>query len=173
MSAFIFPSPNEYPPYFETYFGKLDPAQDIFQFLEEQKKRVLALLKSWNGEQLSYAYAEGKWTRAELINHIIDTERIFGYRALCIARNEKISLPGYDHDAYVQESFANTKSVEQLIAEYETVRNATLSLFKGFANEALSKIGIANGLEISARAILYIMAGHEVHHLQVLEEKYI
>jgi len=166
------PTPAEYPPYYEQYISKVSSTKDILAQLKKQETLVLDLISSLSDEQLIYAYDEGKWTIAELLNHLIDTERIFTYRALSIARGEEGSLPGYNHDAYVQTSFANAKSKMQLKEEYETNRKSTIALFRGFENERVDIMGEANGLKISVRSILYIIAGHEVHHLQVLKEKY-
>lgn len=167
------PTAAEYPPYFEQYIAKVKNSNDILAQLKKQENIVLDLITALSDKQMNYAYEEGKWSVAELLNHLIDTERIFSFRALSLARGEAASLPGFDDDAYVQSSFANAKSKIQLKEEYSTNRKSTIALFRGFENECVDIMGEANGLKISVRAILYIIAGHEVHHLQVLNEKYL
>ena len=168
-----FPTKDEYPPYFEQYLAKVVDTRDIIAQLKRQQKDMLELISSLSEDQLNYAYAEGKWTIKELITHIIDTERIFSYRALSFARGEKNSLLGFDHDDYVRQSYANEKSKFQLKEEYETNRQATIELFRGFEDNCVSRMGTANGLQMSVRALLYIVVGHELHHFQVLQERYL
>lgn len=167
------PLEDEYPLYFEQYIAKVSGSKDILAQLKKQQTMMLDLLSAIKEEKLNSAYAEGKWTIKELINHIVDTERIFTFRALSFARGEQGSLPGFNHDSYVQNSKAYLKSKMQLKEEYEATRNSTIALFRGFENSCVDKVGTANGLQMSVRAILYIVAGHEVHHLQVLRDKYL
>ena len=166
------PTEDEYPPYFEQYIAKGKGTKDVLSELKKQQAFVLDLISSLSDEKLNYAYANGKWTIKEVLNHLIDTERIFTFRALSFARGEKNSLMGFDHDMYVQESFASSKSKTQLKEEYETNRKSTIALFCGFEDECVDRMGEANGLQMSVRAILYIIAGHELHHLNVISEKY-
>ncbi len=167
------PTEKEYPPYYEQYIAKVKNTKDILAQLKKQQTFVLNLISSLSEEKLNQAYEEGKWTIKQLLNHIIDTERIFAFRALSFARGEQNTLLGYDHNKYVEESFANDKSKMQLKEEYETNRKSTIALFRGFEDSCVDRIGVANELPMSVRAILYIIAGHELHHLNVLSDKYL
>lgn len=173
MPYSVYPKKEEYPEYFEQYIAKTMDSKDILAQLKKQQTVVLDLITSLDEKQLIHAYESGKWTVKEVLSHIIDTERIFSFRALSFARGESNSLPGYDHNTYVTNSFADSKSKMQLMEEYETNRRSTIALFRGFDNEAVNRMGHANGLELSVRAILYIIAGHELHHLSVISDKYL
>ena len=120
-----------------------------------------------------FRYAEGKWTIKDIILHLIDAERIFAYRALRIARNDNTALPGFEENDYVVAANANNREYESLLAEYETVRNATISLFETFSSEDLLRLGTASNNSVSVRAIGYIMLGHELHHKNVILERYL
>jgi hypothetical protein len=124
-------------------------------------------------EKHSFAYAVGKWTLKELIQHIIDTERIFCYRALCFSRNDKTSLPGFDQDLFIEAGNANERSYEALLDETAAVRTATISLFKSFSDEALERVGVGSGNSMSVRAAGLIISGHQNHHVQIAEERYL
>jgi hypothetical protein len=131
------------------------------------------LFSSLEPQQLNYRYAPGKWSLLELLRHMIDTERVMSYRALCIARGEQQALPGFDENLYAQNAAQSIGSFPDTLKEYQLIREANLLLFSTFNEESLSRIGNANGKEISARAILFVMAGHERHHLQVIGERYL
>lgn len=167
------PALDEYPPYYQAYIAKVIGAKDILAQLKKQQTLVIDMINTLSEEKLNYAYAEGKWTIKELLIHIIDTERIMTFRALSFARGEKNEIAGYDHDNYVKESYATTKSSMQLKEEYETNRKATIALFRGFDDKCVDRKGVANGQTISVRGLLYIIAGHELHHLQMLKELYL
>lgn len=167
------PHTDEYAPYYEKYISKVKDTKDIFAQLKKQQTLVMDLLNSFKENQLDETYQEGKWTIKQLLLHVIDTERIFSYRALCIARGETISLPGYDQDLYAEKSLISSKTKAQLKEEYDTNRRATIALFRGFDDAVPEYVGTANNQKISVRAILFILAGHELHHLQVLKERYL
>ncbi len=124
-------------------------------------------------DKFDYRYAEGKWTIKEIIQHIIDTERIFAYRALRISRNDKTPLPGFDENEYVDNTNANERSIQDLLTEMAVVRQASLSLFKSFSPEQLLRIGKASDNKISVRAIGFIIIGHQKHHQKIFEERYL
>ncbi len=130
------------------------------------------LILSLPKKKHEYRYAEGKWTIKEIIQHLIDTERIFCYRALCFARAETTPLPGYEENDYAANSFANNRDIDSLLDEFDQVRSCTLSLFKSFDKTVYEKTGISNGHPLSVRAIAYILAGHELHHMNVIRERY-
>lgn len=163
---------GEYNPYYQTYVSKTKGIT-LKDGLHSNLATVVLFLNSIPKEKHEYCYAEGKWTIKELVQHIIDTERIFAYRALRIARQDKTPLPGFEQDDYVAHSKANIRSFESLLNEYKVVRQATIALFNNFDNEALLNIGTASNSPISVRALGFIIIGHENHHCQVIKERYL
>lgn len=163
------PQPNEYPAWGETYISKVD--SDIFEILEEQVFSIPALFEA-NKEKENFAYAEGKWTLKEMLGHIIDCERIFAYRITAFARNEKQHLPGFDEDDYVSNARFDARDYEDMIEEFAALRKANLHLFRSLNEGELNRIGTASGREINVRSILFIAAGHIIHHVGVLKERY-
>lgn len=163
---------TDYPDYYQQYIQLL-PNEDLLSLLNSQKEEKIRFLKSLKTGDMSFRYAEGKWTVAEVIQHEIDTERIFQYRALCISRNDKTSLPGYEQDAYVPASKANNRSISEFITEYESVRNSGILLFSSFDDDMLKRLGYSNGYDLSAGAAGFIIAGHEKHHLKLFKSNYL
>ncbi|MEO6902687.1 MAG: DinB family protein [Bacteroidia bacterium] len=166
------PNPTEYASYYDGYV-KLVPHENILEVLNEQVIYLKSVLSSVEVNKESYRYAPDKWTIKEVVGHMVDTERIMAYRALCVARGEKNALPGYDDKEYVANANFNTTSLAALTNHFELVRAANLALFNTFDEEAFSKIGSANKSDISVRALLFIIAGHTLHHLNVINEKYL
>jgi DinB superfamily len=165
------PQPGEYAPYYEKYVS-LVPDQDILATLEKQSTETVELLSARAEAEGGLCYAPGKWSVKEVLGHVIDTERIFSYRALRIARNDKTPIEGYEQDDYVKYGPFGKCSLAALIEEFTSVRKATLSLFRGLDEAAWVRRGVANNSEVSVRAIAYIIAGHELHHRRILQEKY-
>ncbi|KLT64566.1 DinB family protein [Pedobacter sp. BMA] len=163
------PQPNEYPIWGETYISKVD--REIFEILTEQITTLPALFER-NAEKADYAYAEGKWTLKEMLGHIIDTERVFAYRITCFARNEAQPLPGFDEDAYVLNARFATRDLKDLIEEFASLRKANLFLFRSLNEDELNRKGIASGREINVKSILFIAAGHVIHHVGILKDRY-
>ncbi|CAI8168193.1 MAG: Uncharacterised protein [Polaribacter sp. SA4-10] len=165
---------NEYSPYFDQYI-QLIPVQNssIIECLERSQIDFDTILRNISIDKQDYAYANDKWTLKELIQHIIDTERIFCYRALCFARNDKSSLPGFDHDLFVVNGNANQLNYFDLLDEMATLRKSTIQLFTSFSDEVLLRSGIASENEISVRALGYLFSGHQMHHLNIVRERYI
>lgn len=163
---------SEYNPFYHTYVMALGNV-DLLDELKQGKQDMLSLLEEIPEERLTYAYAEGKWTVAEALVHMFDTERIFQYRALCIARNDKSEFPGFDQDAYVPVSNANKRSKRELIDEYVAVRDSSITLFASLDEEALKRVGAASGSKISVRALGFITSGHQAHHIRILRERYL
>lgn len=163
------PQPNEYPAWGETYIGKVD--SDIFEILEEQVFSIPALFEA-NKEKENFAYADGKWTLKEMLGHIIDCERIFAYRITAFARNEKQHLPGFEEDDYVLNARFDERNYEDMIEEFVALRKANLYLFRSLNEEELNRVGTASEREISVKSILFIVAGHIIHHVGVLKERY-
>jgi uncharacterized damage-inducible protein DinB len=167
------PKEGEYPAYAIMYM-KLVPDDGLLvkhlrAGFDNMRKLVLALPQ----DKLLYRYAKNKWTIKEVLVHIIDDERIYAYRALCFARNEKTPLPGFEQDDYIKFSNANDRSIENIMREYEAVRNATIALYEGFDETALLREGMANNNKATVRALGYHIAGHELHHMNIIKEKYL
>lgn len=165
------PQPTEYNDYYQGYI-ELVSERNVIQQLTQQGQQVFSLIRQLNEEQAAHRYAKRKWSVQEVIGHLIDTERVMAYRALCIARGEEQSLPGFDQDDYVTEANFSERSLQNLSTEYDAQRNANVRLFSSFNAERIEQVGTADGSNISVRALAYIIAGHERHHLNVLDEKY-
>ena len=166
------PDTNEFAPYYGKYIG-LVPDGSIVPFLKNQMATTLDYLRSIPSEKWTYAYEPGKWTLAESWIHVIDTERIFAYRALRIGRGDKTALPGFDQDEYVPNSDANNRTAASIIAEFEAVRAATLSFFEHCTDQMWTEIGQASNNPVSTRALAFIIAGHVEHHIKITNERYL
>ena len=163
---------NEYNPYYQTYVDKAGNLP-LGQLLRKNGSVVAGFLEAIPSEKHEYNYQEGKWTVKEIVQHMIDVERVFTYRGLCIARRDKSLLPGFDQDDYAVASGANARSMSDLIKEYKAVRMATIVLFESFTKEMLLEVGTASGSQLSARATAFIVVGHENHHCSVIRERYL
>ena len=165
-------SKTEYNPYYDRYIEK-SGSVSLKSGLKDNGDATIAFLESIPEGKLEYRYEEGKWTIKEIIQHIIDTERIFTYRALCIARGDKSLFPGYDQDEYAASCEANKRSMVSLMNEYKAVRLASIILFDSFSEDMLSRIGTASNSNLSPRAVAFITIGHENHHCEVIKERYL
>ncbi len=165
-------SKNEHDPYYSRYLQLVDDETNLIESFEKGLEEYLNFYQNIPVEKLHYSYAEGKWTPKEVLQHIIDTERIFCYRALRIARKDYTKLPGFDQDLYVPNSYANLKSLDQLLDEYTSLKRANISLYKGFPQESLKYIGKVSNSEVSVRVIPFILTGHEKHHINLFRERY-
>jgi len=163
---------GEYAPYYQTYIN-LVPDGDILKILEEQLSETTSLLVGISDEQALFRYAPGKWSVKEVLGHIADTERIMSYRLLSIARGETAALPGYDDMLYVQNAKFESQSMDELLQNFSAIRKSTIHLLKSLSQEALLRRGNANGFEVSARAIAFIIAGHERHHRNIVRDRYL
>ncbi|MFT5257118.1 MAG: putative damage-inducible protein DinB [Arenicella sp.] len=165
---------TEYTPYFEQYL-KLVGFGDktIIENLESSQVAFEKVLRDIPEEKQAFSYAPGKWTIKELIQHIIDTERIFSFRALSFARNDKTAMPGYDHDAFVVNDNANERDYYDLLDEMKVLRTSSIQLFKSFSEEALLRMGVASNNKMSVRALGYLFSGHQIHHLNIVKERYL
>lgn len=166
------PDPSEMTSYQRSY-ADLVPEGDLLSVLEKNSKEVVQLLSPLSPEKLKYRYAEGKWSIPQLLVHVMDAERIFSYRILCIARGDKTPLPGFEEDDYARNSNADERAFSEVLEEYINVRKATISLLKSLNDSLLSNTGISNTKKVSVRTLCYILAGHEIHHVNVLKEKYL
>lgn len=167
------PEEGEYAPYTIRYIGLLPDDGLVLQHLEHNLTATSDFILSLPEEKLTSRYAEGKWTIKEILAHVVDDERIYAYRALRFARNDKTELPGFDQDDYAVHSGANERDIKDILREFATVRKATISLFEGFSREALVRRGVADGKVMSVRAAAYHIAGHEIRHLNIIRERYL
>lgn len=160
-------------PEFYHKYVRLVNETEVVEALENNTKDTLPFLKNIPEEKWNYRYADGKWSIKEMIQHCTDAERIFSYRALCIARGEKVNLPGFDENSYAAATDADRRSKEELLLEFETVRKATISLYGSFTGEQLLRTGTANNKPIGVNSIGFITVGHLMHHLNILQERYL
>jgi hypothetical protein len=166
------PDSSEYNSYYQPYVKEV-PDGDLLATLESQRNATAAVLAGISDKQAAYRYAEGKWSIREVIGHISDAERVFSYRALRIARGDTIELPGFDENAWMPMAGFEGRSMADVADELQAVRDATLALFRSFGADAWRRIGSASGHPVSARALAWIVAGHERHHLRILAERYV
>jgi hypothetical protein len=165
------PIPGTFAAYHEAYISKVS-GRDPLRLLESQVLDFKVLLSEVPDEKEDFRYADGKWSVKEVVGHMIDTERVMAYRAMCVARGEKQPLPGFEENDYVAVANFGRRSLYDLGHEFGFVREATISLFKSFSAEDLDRVGTANNKPVSPRALLYIIAGHHIHHEAVLRERY-
>jgi uncharacterized damage-inducible protein DinB len=166
------PEATEYAPYYGRYVSLVQDG-DILATLHAQLDETLTLLSNISESQAEMRYAPGKWSIKELIGHVIDTERIFGYRALRFARNDQTPLPGFEQDDYARNASVDDYPLRDLAGEFSYVRQSNLCLFRHLSPEAWQRSGTASGNQVSVRALAYIIAGHELHHRAILREKYL
>lgn len=166
------PLPASYPEYFDRYI-KLVPGEVLLESMKAQQGIIDKFFEKITEEKSLYHYAEGKWTIKELLQHIIDAERIFVYRALCIARKEKKSLTAFDENEYAANSHANHRTWNSLCTELKSVRNTTICLFESFTDDMIDSSGLSNELPVTVKALGFITLGHLYHHKQIIEERYL
>jgi uncharacterized damage-inducible protein DinB len=167
------PNPGEYSPHAIAYISLLPDDRRVLEHMQNNFEIVKSLILTLPADKLYYRYAPGKWSMKEVLVHIVDDERIYAYRTLRIARNDKTPLPGFEQDDYVPYSKADERSVESILAEYAAVRTSTILLFDSFNDDDLLRIGFANNSPMSVRAAAYHIAGHEMHHLNLTRERYL
>jgi uncharacterized damage-inducible protein DinB len=167
------PKEGEYPAYAIMYMKLVPDDGLLLKHLRDGFNSIQKLILPLPEEKLLYRYATNKWTIKEVLVHLIDDERIYAYRALCFARNEKTPLPGFEQDDYIAASNANDRSLKNILQEYEAVRNATIALYEGLDDGALVRSGIANNNKATVRALGYHIVGHEFHHVNIIKEKYL
>ena len=167
--------PGDYPAYAEMYMKLLPDDGKILSHLKDNFLQVKAFMYHLPAEKLLHRYLPGKWSIKEILIHIIDDERIFAYRALRFARNEKQNLVGFDQDAYAIYSKADERELDNVFEEYEAVRQATIALFNGLPEDSFERMGKGTGDHNNAtvRALLFHIAGHELHHFNFIKEKYL
>lgn len=163
---------QHYPVYYQSYIDKVPEGNliDLLEFSLNESFKSLVMIPEDKG---NYAYEEGKWTIKQILQHVIDTERIFNYRALAFARGEKNEIMGFDHNAYADHGKAENRSIKSLLEEWKRLRASTIDLFKSFSEAQLEIKGKANGKELEVKQIGYVIIGHEMHHVSVIEQKYL
>lgn len=166
------PIAGTYPPYFDRYIS-LVKEDELLQAFAEQEKKLEGYFESINETLTEKGYAEGKWSLKDLLQHIIDCERIFNFRSLCFARGEKQSLPGFDEDPYAALAHANNRSWKSLCDEYKALRKSTVMMYESFNNDDLVREGNANNKTSTALAFGFTSVGHVYHHVNIMNERYL
>lgn len=166
------PEVGEYIPFQKKYIDLVE-GTNLLGTLQTSLAETQALVRGLSEEKLLYRYADGKWNIKEVLLHIIDAERIFTYRALRFARQDSTPLPGFDENTYVPASGASFRSIDNLLEEFTSVRASTITLFKNFTPEMFRTIGTASNNPMSARTMAYVTAGHEIHHRNIIKERYL
>ena len=166
------PTENDYPKYYDQYI-KLTKGKNIEELIFNHSQSIISAINDLPNEMGDFAYAENKWTIKELLQHCIDTERIFVYRALRFSRKDNQALLGFEEDDYAKNSMANTRNLQQIKNEFIALRNSSNLFFASLTNEQLQQIGIASSKQINVNAIVFICFGHLIHHINILQERYI
>ena len=166
------PEPSEYAPYYGRYIERV-PDGPIVDILRTQVRGTLELLRALPEAKGAHSYAPGKWSIKQVVGHVIDAERVFGYRALRFGRSDATQLPGFEQGDYARAGGFAARSLRHLTEELEAVRRATVLLYEGFGEEDWSRKGIASANPVTVRALAYIIAGHELHHVKILKEQYL
>ena len=165
------PATSEYNPYYQKYVAGV-PEGDLLETLQQQGAETVRLLRGITDEKSQYAYAPGKWTIREAVGHVTDAERVFTYRALAFARGDESPLPSFDENRWAEVSNATHRSIEDHVDDFIAVRASTLALFRGFTPADFARAGTASGNRVTVRALAWIIAGHERHHVTILRERY-
>jgi len=166
------PKPGEYAPYAVVYVNLFAEGSDMFAILEDSLKGAIQLVRSIPADKLDQPFAPGEWTVKEILSHIMDTERVFTYRALRFARSDPAELFPVDQDLYVLNSGVKGRAIEDILQEYESIRKATLTLFKSFDETSLKRVGKVSGNPTTVAAMVWLTAGHEAHHLNSIRQNY-
>ncbi len=166
------PDASEYKPYYDQYVQRV-PDGPIVPQLESQIGVTMALLRALSEAQAERRYAPGKWSVKEVIGHVIDAERVFAYRALRVGRNDPTPLASFDQDLFVANAHSDRRTLADLLDEFASVRQATVTLFRSLDAEALLRRGTASDATITPRALGFIIAGHELHHIAIVQERYL
>jgi len=165
--------PDEYAPYQEAYIKLVDDNYSLFEELEISVHNLIHFVREIPMDKYDYRYAEGKWVIKDILQHIIDSERIFAYRALRFSRGDETSLPGFDENLYAANADGDNRSINDLLTEMSAVRHANIMMFKSFSEEALLRKGVGSGYTVSVRAFGFLMIGHQNHHIKIFKERYL
>ena len=166
------PAEGEFAPYYGRYIGQV-PSGDVIETLRSQFRETVALLRGIEPSRTTTGYAPGKWSIRDVVLHMADTERVMGYRALRIARGDTTPLASFDENSFAPMAGANARSMESLVGELEAVRHATVAMLEGFPDEAWARWGTASDKSVTVRALAWIIAGHERHHMSIIRERYL
>lgn len=166
------PEPSEYAPFYETYVSKVGDG-DIIEILRTSGSLAVETFAGVPEDRLDHRYAEGKWSVREVIGHVIDAERVFAYRVLRFARGDQTPLPGMDQEVFMAGADFGRRSLRSLVDEFRHLRAANVALFASFSGVELARGGVASEMGVTVRALVYIIAGHAIHHLGVLEQRYL
>jgi hypothetical protein len=168
------PPSNEYSPFYHGYIGYITelPDGDVLELMRRQEQVLSKLPSVVSQTAEDFAYAPGKWTVRQVVGHLGDAERVFGYRALCISRGDATPLPGFDENVYVANSSSASRPLQDLVAEIALLRGANLHLFSTLGDDSWLRLGVANSQPVSVRALAFIIVGHAEHHLRILRERY-
>jgi hypothetical protein len=162
----------DYPEYYQKYV-RLVEEEDLNMALVESLQEISTFFSSLPEEKMNHRYQPDKWSIKEVLAHLIDSERIMGYRALCFARNDLSELSGFDQESYVKNSNANQRDITELVKDYSSARRANIQLFQSFEDKMLLKKGVANKYEVSVLLIGFMMVGHGYHHLNIVKQRYL
>jgi uncharacterized damage-inducible protein DinB len=166
-------TPDEYAPYQEAYIHLVNKEYTLAEELEISVHDLIHFVREIPMDKYDYRYAEGKWTIKDILQHIIDAERIFAYRALRFSRNDTTPLPGFDENSYADNGHGNNRSINDLLTEMSAVRHANIMMFKSFTEEDLMRKGTASGYTVSVRALGFLLIGHQNHHIKIFKERYL
>ena len=164
---------NEHQEYYSRYLDLIDSNTELIEGYKIGKKHMIDLINSISEEKMSFRYQPEKWSINELIQHLIDTERIFMYRCFRIARNDRTELAGFEQDDFIKPSEADLKSKAEILEEFTINRDNSIALLKSLSDKNLSFIGNANGGDASARSVAFTVLGHDIHHTQIIKERYL
>lgn len=167
------PEPDEYPAYASVYIDRIPGDGRLLEHLAAARDATSRLFLGLGEERLLSRYAPGKWSLKEVLVHVVDDERVYAYRALRFARGDATPLPGFEQDDFARLCGADSRGIDDILAEYTAVRDATIALYRGLPEEALLRSGVGNGKRSSVRALGYHIAGHEAHHLAIVRERYL
>lgn len=165
--------PDEYAPYQEAYIKLVDNAYNLVEELEINVHNFVHFVREIPMDKYDYRYAEGKWTIKDIIQHLIDAERIFAYRALRFSRGDETALPGFDENTYADNAHGSNRSINDLLTEMSALRHANIMMFKSFTTDDLMRKGTASGYTVSVRAFGFLIIGHQNHHMKIFKERYL
>jgi hypothetical protein len=168
------PGSDEFDPYYDGYISQIKDGEDLLAIMDRQPEDLRVLFAQFPEDRGTYAYAEGKWTIKEALSHIIDAERMFAYRTLRVSRGDQTPIEGFEQDGgYIENSNANNRPFAELLDEFDLARRSNMLMLRNLSDEAGARMGTANNIPVSARALAYMMAGHVRHHENIIKERYL
>lgn len=164
--------PTEYPDYFKKYLNLVEDA-NVLESLQKSNAEFIALVENIPGDRFDYTYEQGKWSIREVIQHLIDSELVFQYRSLTFARNPGANLEGFDHNVFAKNAKLSLGNAVQLINHFNVIRQSSIQLFQHFSDLELKSCGILNGQSTSVRALGFLICGHQIHHMEIIKQRYL